>query len=127
MSAPAATARSTCSVRSHLTSTLAPGLRLPASVERAAYFVVAESLANVAKHSGASRCEVRLSIVGPRLVVEVEDDGRGGASVQPGGGLAGLEARVAGVDGQFTVTSPVGGPTVIRAALPIADAAPPLP
>jgi signal transduction histidine kinase len=106
-------------VPTFVSSTLAPGQRLPAAVERAAYFVVAESLANVAKHSGASRCEVRLSRAGPRLVVEVQDDGRGGASVQPGGGLAGLDARVAGVDGTFTVASPPGGPTVVRAELPV--------
>jgi signal transduction histidine kinase len=93
--------------------------RLPASIERAAYFVVAEALANVAKHSGARGCEVHCRRDGSRLVVEVRDDGAGGAFVEPGGGLAGLAARVAGVDGTFTVSSPAGGPTVVRAEFPV--------
>ena len=77
-----------------------------AAVERAAYFVVTEALANVAKHSGATRCEVRCRLETGRLVVEVWDDGGGGAMLEPGGGLAGLESRLAGVDGILTVTSP---------------------
>jgi signal transduction histidine kinase len=101
-------------------SDLPPGERLPAAIERAAYFVVAEALANVAKHSGARGCEVRCRRDGSRLVVEVTDDGAGGATVEPGGGLAGLAGRVAGVDGTFTVTSPAGGPTLVRAELPVA-------
>jgi signal transduction histidine kinase len=99
-------------------SELPPGERPPAAVERAAYFVVAEALANVAKHSGARSCEVRCRKEGERLVVEVWDDGAGGASVVPGGGLAGLAGRVEGVDGSLTVTSPIGGPTLVRAELP---------
>ena len=106
-------------------SELPPGERLPAAVERAAYFVVAEALANVAKHSGARSCEVRCRREGPRLVVEVRDDGAGGASVVPGGGLAGLAGRVEGVDGSLTVSSPIGGPTLVRAELPVAEWAPP--
>ncbi len=101
-------------------SDLPPGMRLPPAVERAAYFVVAEALANVAKHSGAKGCEVRCRRDGARLVVEVSDDGAGGATLEPGGGLAGLAGRVAGVDGTFTVTSPPGGPTVVHADLPVA-------
>jgi signal transduction histidine kinase len=58
-------------------------------------------------------------------VVEIWDDGAGGAIVQPGGGLAGLANRLAGVDGTFAVTSPPGGPTLVRAELPIASAASP--
>jgi signal transduction histidine kinase len=100
-------------------SELPPGERLPAAVERAAYFVVAEALANVAKHSGAHSCEVRCQKEGERLVVEVWDDGAGGAAVVPGGGLAGLAGRVEGVDGSLTVTSPIGGPTLVRAELPV--------
>ena len=100
-------------------SDLPPGERLPAAIERAAYFVVAEALANVAKHSGARNCEVRCRRDGPRLIVEVWDDGSGGATVQPGGGLAGLAGRVAGVDGSLTVSSPVGGPTLVHAELPV--------
>jgi signal transduction histidine kinase len=88
-------------------------------VERAAYFVATEALANVAKHSGASRCEVRCNREDGGLVVEVWDDGPGGARVEPGGGLAGLENRIAGVDGSFTVSSPPGGPTLVRAVIPL--------
>jgi signal transduction histidine kinase len=106
-------------------SELPPGERLPAAVERAAYFVVAEALANVAKHSGAARCEVRCRKEGSRLIVEVWDDGAGGASIAPGGGLAGLAGRVEGVDGSLTVSSPTGGPTLVRAELPVSAWAPP--
>jgi signal transduction histidine kinase len=109
------------SVPTTVRSDLPPGERLPAAVERAAYFVVAESLANVAKHSGARTCEVRCRRDGPRLIVEVWDDGAGGATIEPGGGLAGLSGRVAGVDGSLTVTSPPGGPTLVHAELPVAS------
>jgi signal transduction histidine kinase len=105
-------------------SDLEPGERLPPAVERAAYFVVAEALANVAKHSQAGRCEVRCRRESSRLVVEVWDDGVGGANVEPGGGLAGLAGRVAGVDGTFTVTSPSEGGTLVRAELPVAPRGP---
>ena len=103
-------------------SDLATGARFGAAVERTAYFVASEALANVAKHSGASRCEVRLRAEGepPRLVVEVWDDGSGGARVEPTGGLAGLASRVAAVDGTFSVSSPPGGPTLVRAEIPLA-------
>jgi len=106
-----------------ISSSLDPGERFWPAVERTAYFVAAEALANVAKHSGATRCEVRVFREWGRLVVEVHDDGRGGASVDAGGGLAGLASRVAGVDGTFSVTSPEGGPTVVRAEIPIAVSA----
>jgi signal transduction histidine kinase len=102
-----------------LVTNLAPGERLPALVERSAYFVATEALANVAKHSGASRAEVRCRREGSRLVVEVWDDGAGGATIDAGGGLAGLANRVAGVDGTFTVSSPVGGPTLVHAEIPL--------
>ncbi|HXI46923.1 MAG TPA: sensor domain-containing protein, partial [Candidatus Acidoferrales bacterium] len=107
-----------------IVSGLAPGERLPLAVERTAYFVATEALTNVAKHSGATRCEVRCRRDGDRLVVEIWDDGAGGASVQPGGGLAGLASRIAGVDGTFSVSSPAGGPTVVRAEIPIGGASP---
>ena len=102
-----------------LEGTLGPGERLPPAVERAAYFVVAESLANVAKHSSATRCEVSLRLDGTRLVVEVRDDGVGGAALTPGGGLAGLRDRVEALDGSLSISSPPGGPTIVRAELPI--------
>ena len=108
-----------CPVPTALDSELAPGERLPAAVERAAYFVVAESLANVAKHSTANRCEVGLRREGAQLVVEVRDDGSGGAAVMPGGGLAGLRDRVEALDGALAVSSPPGGPTVVHVSLPL--------
>ena len=105
-------------IRTAVISELAPGERLPPAVERAAYFVASEALANVAKHSGATRCEVRCRREGAQLVVEIWDDGTGGAAIEPGGGLAGLASRVAGVDGAFSVSSPSGGPTLVRAVFP---------
>ena len=102
-------------------SDLPAGERLPPAIERAAYFVVAEALANVAKHSAARAARCAVGANGTQLVVEVSDDGVGGAIVQPGGGLAGLAGRVAGVDGTLTVSSPAGGPTVVRAELPVAE------
>jgi signal transduction histidine kinase len=92
--------------------------RLPAPIESAAYFVVAESLANVAKHAGATRATVRARIDGGMLVVEISDDGHGGAAPAAGGGLEGLTTRVAAVDGSLTLSSPPAGPTVVRAELP---------
>ena len=102
-----------------LVSELPSGWRVPASVERTAYFVATEALANVAKHSRAAHCEVRLRLRGERLLVEVWDDGVGGARIAPGGGLAGLASRVEGVDGTLGVSSPPGGPTTVRAELPV--------
>jgi signal transduction histidine kinase len=106
-------------------SDLPVGERLPPAAERTAYFVVTEALANVAKHSGAQRCEVRCKREGSRLVVEVCDDGRGGARIEPGGGLVGLANRIAGVDGTFSVSSPEGGPTVVHAEIPLASSGTP--
>jgi signal transduction histidine kinase len=92
--------------------------RLPGPVESAAYFVVAEALTNAAKHAGAAEIGVRITRHRDLLVVEVIDDGAGGADPAKGTGLRGLADRVAAVDGRLTVTSPPGGPTVIRAELP---------
>jgi len=104
-----------------LGGTLAAGERLPPAVERAAYFVVVESMANAAKHSSATRCDVTLDLreSGSRLVAEVRDDGVGGATLVPGGGLAGLRDRVEALDGAMTVSSPPGGPTIVHAELPV--------
>jgi signal transduction histidine kinase len=86
-------------------------------VESAAYFVVAEALANAGKHSGARRVDVRIVSGDGVLSVEVHDDGTGGADPS-GGGLSGLRRRVEALDGSLRVVSPPGGPTTIRAELP---------
>jgi signal transduction histidine kinase len=86
-------------------------------VETAAYFVVAEALTNVAKHGGGAAAHVRVAREGDSLVLEIADDGPGGADPR-GGGLSGLRARVEALDGSLAVTSPPGGGTTIRAELP---------
>lgn len=93
--------------------------RLPPAVESAAYFVVAEALANAGKHADPSRIDVRLQRNGGVLAVEVVDDGRGGADPN-GAGLSGLRKRVEALDGTLRVASPVGGPTIVRAEMPCA-------
>ncbi|MGK5642153.1 sensor histidine kinase [Streptomyces sp. URMC 126] len=90
------------------------------AVEAVAYFVVSEALANVVKHAQASRAEVTVERFGGILLVVVSDDGVGGADEAGGTGLAGLAKRVASVDGTFSVSSPVGGPTVVTVELPCA-------
>ncbi|MGH3303379.1 MAG: sensor histidine kinase [Streptosporangiaceae bacterium] len=92
--------------------------RHPAAVEAAAYFVIAEALANIARHARASRAEVTARSTGRLLTVEVRDDGIGGAPARGGTGLTGLADRVAALGGQLTITSPAGGGTAIRADLP---------
>lgn len=92
--------------------------RLPQSVETAAYFVVCEALANVARHSGASRVRVRGEHRDGRLVLETEDDGRGGADTTRGTGLTGLADRVSVLDGKLSLASPPGGPTLLRVEIP---------
>jgi signal transduction histidine kinase len=86
--------------------------------EAVAYFVAAEAITNVNKHSSASAASVTITGDGTLLRVLVEDDGKGGAVIEPGGGLAGLAARVAAIDGTLTVTSPSGGPTLVAAVIP---------
>ncbi|MDH2428110.1 sensor histidine kinase [Sphaerisporangium sp. TRM90804] len=92
--------------------------RPPAAVESIAYFIVAEALTNMAKHSAATQASVRVAREDERVVVEVRDDGVGGALARPGGGLAGLADRAATIDGALIIRSPEGGPTLIRAELP---------
>ncbi|HET8659466.1 MAG TPA: sensor domain-containing protein [Micromonosporaceae bacterium] len=92
--------------------------RLDPAVETAAYFVVAEALANIAKHSRATECWVVLHRTVDRVVVTVTDNGDGGAQLAKGHGLAGLSNRVRAIGGTLTVTSPVGGPTTVAAELP---------
>ncbi|RBQ15247.1 sensor histidine kinase [Spongiactinospora rosea] len=92
--------------------------RYPAALENAIYFVVAESLTNVAKHSRATLCTVTLVRTGDVLLLTIGDDGVGGAHVAKGHGLAGLADRLRAVDGDFAVESPPGGPTLIVAEVP---------
>jgi len=92
--------------------------RLPGGVEACAYFVVVEALANVAKHSAATRARVVASAAGGRLTVQVRDDGRGGADPARGSGLSGLADRVAAAGGTVSLASPPGGPTVVHVELP---------
>jgi len=92
--------------------------RLDPAVETAAYFVIAEALTNVAKHSHARRCAVALRHGAGSLRVWVTDDGVGGAALDKGHGLRGLDDRLHAVGGRLRVTSPHGGPTTITAELP---------
>ncbi|MDH6568996.1 signal transduction histidine kinase [Streptomyces sp. SAI-117] len=92
--------------------------RCAASVEATAYFVVAEALTNIAKHSGASGATVTVRAPGARLLLRVTDDGRGGADEHAGSGLSGIRRRVAAHDGTLRLTSPPGGPTILEAELP---------
>jgi signal transduction histidine kinase len=116
-----------CTVPVELVVDLEEGERLPAPVENAAYFVVAEALANAAKHSGASNCKVevyRAESSEPsetQLRVIVADNGLGGAHTSKGHGLAGLTDRVRGLGGRLDVESPPGGPTLLTAELPCAS------
>jgi signal transduction histidine kinase len=93
-------------------------IRPPAAVESAAYFITAEVLTNVVRHSGATAVTLFLDQAADRLVLEVTDNGRGGADPSAGTGLTGVAGRAAALDGRFTVHSPVGGPTTVRAELP---------
>ncbi|MGW4801113.1 sensor histidine kinase [Nonomuraea sp. NPDC004297] len=92
--------------------------RYQAAVENAIYFVCAETLTNVAKHSRATICTVQLVRVGNVLMLTIGDDGVGGAHVAKGHGLAGLADRLRAVDGELTVQSPDGGPTLIVGEVP---------
>ncbi|MER6442646.1 sensor domain-containing protein [Streptomyces sp. NPDC001185] len=94
-----------------------PG-RPPQAVESAAYFVVCEALANVDRHSGAGGSRVSGGHHGGRLVLEVRDDGCGGADPSAGSGLTGLADRVSVLDGRLALTSPPGGPTLLRVEFP---------
>jgi signal transduction histidine kinase len=92
----------------------------PGAVALAVYFVVSEALTNVAKYARARRATVRVWRVAARLLVEVADDGAGGASASGGSGLRGLADRVEALDGRLKVVSPPGAGTVVTAELPIA-------
>ncbi len=96
-----------------------PEGRLPAIAEATAYFTVSEALTNVAKYASASHATVRLASADGELVVEIRDDGVGGAAASTGSGLAGLADRVGACDGSLSVESPPGEGTLVRAVLPL--------
>ena len=103
---------------------------LPDDTAATAYYVVNEAIANVLKHAHARSASVRVTdeSVDPRVIrITVHDDGGGGAEPAAGTGLAGIRARVEGVDGTMRIDSPPGGPTTLVAVLPVRDAASPLP
>jgi len=123
-----AAVRSTVPTR--ITSRLLPGTELPQELERNAYFAASEALANAAKHSGATDIAIDVAIHrNPEtddswLDVSVTDNGRGGAAPVAGHGLAGLDERLRGLGGILEVASPVGGPTIVTAHLPLGSALP---
>lgn len=93
-------------------------VRRPAAVEAAAYFVINEAITNATKHSGAEHLSIALGGDAAVLTVEVRDDGHGGAHESDGGGLAGIRRRAEALDGRMVLTSPPGGPTLVRVELP---------
>ncbi|GHD19296.1 histidine kinase [Streptomyces violarus] len=94
-----------------------PG-RLPATVEQTAYYVTAEALTNIARHSGADRCRITARCHGGVLRLDIEDNGSGAADPARGTGLVGLADRIAAADGRMLLSSPPGGPTLLRAEIP---------
>jgi PAS domain S-box-containing protein len=97
-----------------------PGIRLPASIEASLYFFCSEALTNIAKHAQATRAWVRLEVAADRCVIEVRDDGIGGAQPRSeSSGLAGLSDRLGAIGGTVDVTSPHSAGTVLRASVPI--------
>jgi signal transduction histidine kinase len=98
--------------------------RLDTPVESAAYFAVAEALANAVRHGAARNGAVELWHTGATLVMRVSDDGRGGADPSGGTGLRGIERRLAAFDGTMSLSSPPGGPTVVTMELPCALSSP---
>ncbi|HEY8978984.1 MAG TPA: histidine kinase, partial [Streptomyces sp.] len=111
---------------SHLDTEVTAGLtgRLPAPVESAAYFAVAELLTNAAKHARATRADITLRHDGTRLRITVTDDGAGGADPSSGTGLAGLRRRLDPFDGTLVLDSPAGGPTLATLEIPCASSSP---
>ncbi|MBT9605220.1 histidine kinase [Microbacterium sp.] len=93
--------------------------RLPASVETAAYYLVTEAMSNAAKHTAATLLTVRVDVEDDSLRVSVTDNGLGGADEHTGTGLRGLRERAETLGGQFTLVSPVGGPTMLQMTLPV--------
>lgn len=95
-----------------------PDLGLSTDAAETVYFVCNEAVANVFKHANARVASVHVTRVGEAVRITVHDDGRGGVEPSRGTGVAGMRARVHAVDGQFTVVSPVGGPTTVTATIP---------
>ncbi|ALO05818.1 Signal transduction histidine kinase-like protein [Streptomyces venezuelae] len=91
---------------------------VPAAVEAVAYFVVTEALANIARHSRATKAAVHVTRSGTMLSAEITDDGTGGADASLGSGLDGIRRRAAALDGTMKISSPPGGPTTITVELP---------
>ncbi len=104
-----------------VTLTVEVAERPPAAVESTAYFVVAEALTNIARHAQATRAAVHIVRAGDRLVVEVSDDGVGGADPEAGTGLRGLRDRVTALGGTMHLVSPSGGPTSLIVDVPCAS------
>jgi len=98
-----------------------PEQRFPEGIEAACYFLIAEALTNVIKHAEASTATVRLAVERDlrRIVIEVHDDGRGGAMLVPGRGLAGMQDRLAALDGGLTIEAATSGGTRLVATLPL--------
>ncbi|MCX4533358.1 sensor domain-containing protein [Streptomyces sp. NBC_00841] len=112
-------------IASRCTVPVTVGVDLPSrpaeAIEGIAYFTVSELLQNVSKHSGARSASVEVWRSGERLLIQISDDGRGGARMDGGTGMSGLAERLGAVDGLFVLTSPVGGPTTVVAELPWRD------
>jgi signal transduction histidine kinase len=98
--------------------------RAPEPVEVAAYYLVSEALTNILKHSHATRAGVSVAPCGARLVVEIVDDGAGGADRDTGSGLHGLSDRIEALGGQLEVSSPPGAGTTLRAEIPLEQGRP---
>lgn len=96
-----------------------PEQRLPEPIEAALYYVVAESLTNAAKHSGATKGHVKLSTTAESVAVEIRDDGNGGAQMNAGSGIRGLADRVQALGGTLDLQSSPGAGTVVRVELPV--------
>ncbi|MGW3726545.1 sensor histidine kinase, partial [Streptomyces sp. NPDC000851] len=111
-----------CTVPVQVTVDLAS--RPAEAIEGIAYFTVSELLQNVSKHSGATAASVDVWRTEERLLIQVGDNGRGGAGLDGGTGMRGLAERLDAVDGLFVIESPGGGPTLITAELPWRDRQP---
>ena len=106
-------------VPTRVVSELPDGVVVPQETERNAYFIASEALVNAGKHSGATDVEIRVALSGSWLDVTVTDNGTGGARPLEGHGIEGLNERLRGLGGTLEVRSPVGGPTIVAAHLPV--------